>query len=152
MELKNTFLIIVLFTICQRLYELTYLFYQATLGNINIDTRLFAIGAVVFFIGQTLRIVAIKTLGERWTTRIAILPKEPAIKSGLFNLIRHPNYLGVCFEIFALPLMIGEMKIAILFSTINFIILFFRIRTEENYLKKYSSYSEVFNSKRVVSL
>ena len=185
MDLKDTFLIIVLFTICQRLYELTlskkneakivrqkgfivpeknyifmvalhtswlvYLFYQAIWGKLNIDTKLFVIGTVVFFLGQTLRIMAIRTLGSSWTTRIAILPEQPAIKNGLFNLIRHPNYLGVCFEIFALPMMIGHLNVALIFSTINLIILFFRIRTEENFLKKYSSYSEIFKSKRVVS-
>ena len=63
------------------------------------NLSIFLIGLVLFLCGQTLRIIAIKTLGSRWTTRITILPEKPAINKGVFKYLRHPNYLGVCLEI-----------------------------------------------------
>lgn len=105
---------------------------------------LFWLAFCLFFLGQALRLTAIKTLGKRWTTRIAILPGKIAVSNGIFSKIRHPNYLGVCLEIMALPLMGGYVDLAIFFSIINLLILFFRIRKEEFFLRKYNSYGEVF--------
>ena len=104
----------------------------------------FSLGFFFFTIGQTLRMVAIKTLKGRWTTRIVILPKAPAIHSGIFKYFRHPNYLGVCFEVFALPLMAGMYSVSIIFSIINLIILKFRIQKEEESLNAYNDYSKLF--------
>lgn len=69
-----------------------------------------------------------------------ILPEAPAINSGLFNYLRHPNYVGVIIEIAALPLMAGLWQLAVIFSLINGVILFFRIRFEEDMLIKYCDY------------
>lgn len=118
--------------------------YFAIKQNMVIRPSFFIVGLIFFLIGQSLRIVAIKTLGARWTTKIAILPERPAVKQGIFKYIRHPNYLGVCLEIFALPLMGGLFVIAILFSVLNFVILFFRIRKEESLLREHNSYSQLF--------
>lgn len=100
----------------------------------------------LFCIGQFFRISAIMTLGKRWSTRIAILPKAPVIKKGLFNFIRHPNYLGVVLEILALPLMANLQKMAIIFSTLNLIILYLRIKKEEQCLSEHNNYSQIFKA------
>lgn len=109
------------------------------------NLSIFLIGLVLFLCGQTLRIIAIKTLGSRWTTRIAILPEKPAINKGVFKYLRHPNYLGVCLEIFALPFMASFFYVSIFFSIVNLLILYFRIKKEEEFLSKYNSYQDIFN-------
>lgn len=104
----------------------------------------FAVFFLLFIIGQTLRITAIATLGERWSTRVMVLPEAPVVHKGIFKFIKHPNYLGVILEIVALPAMGSLYAIGIIFSILNFIILFFRIRFEENMLKTYNDYEQKF--------
>jgi methyltransferase len=48
--------------------------------------------------------------------------------------MRHPNYAIVVCEIAVLPLVFGEWRVAIVFSVLNGIVLFFRIREEERAL------------------
>jgi methyltransferase len=123
---------------------LASLVYFAFLSELQFSPILFG-GALFFFItGQCLRILAIRTLGERWSTRVMVLPEAPVIKSGLFNIIRHPNYLGVVLEIAALPLMAGLWPHALVFSLLNGLILFFRIRFEEEMLGQFNNYRESF--------
>ena len=121
--------------------------YNAFFVELEINESLFYIGGTFFLVGQVLRITAIKTLGRRWSTRIVILPEAPAINTGIFTFIRHPNYLGVTFELLALPLMASLYFITVSFTLLNFIILFFRIKKEEEALSKYNNYSEIFNLK-----
>jgi methyltransferase len=91
----------------------------------------FAFGLGLFVLGQSLRFMAMKTLGERWTTRIVVLPEAPLIQKSLYKYIKHPNYLGVILEIAALPLMMSDFKATLIFSLINLLILFFRVKKEE---------------------
>ncbi len=96
--------------------------------------------AVALVIGQTLRIVAIRTLGWRWTVKIMTLPEAPAVEGGIFRWIRHPNYLGVVLEIAALPLIGGAYVTAIAASIANALLLRARIRAEEQALRIDSDY------------
>ncbi len=98
----------------------------------------------VFVMGQCFRILAMKALGKRWTTRIAILPNVDVIDRGIFRYIKHPNYIGVILEILALPLMIHLYLFSIFFSVSNIIILYFRVKKEEESLRHYNNYSAVF--------
>jgi methyltransferase len=118
---------------------LIIILYYSFFASLTFTSTPFAIFLVLFLVGQSFRIIAIKTLGRRWSTRVMILPEAPAINSGLFNYLRHPNYVGV-IEIAALPLMAGLWQLAVIFSLINGVILFFRIRFEEDMLIKYCDY------------
>lgn len=102
----------------------------------------FWFGIVLFIIGQTFRIIAISTLGKRWSTRVAVLPEAPVVNHGLFNYIRHPNYVGVVIELFALPMAADLWSIAIFFTVANGIILYFRINFEERMLSEYNNYRD----------
>lgn len=99
-------------------------------------------------LGMTLRYLAIATLGNRWTVTIWILPGVPAVKKGIYNVIKHPNYLGVIIELFALPMMVNSWMSALLFSILNGLVLSVRIPSEEEELKKHSSYSEMFSNEQ----
>jgi methyltransferase len=89
---------------------------------------------IAFFILQALRIWVLATLGERWTTRIIVLPGEPLVAKGPYRLVSHPNYAVVIGEIFVLPMAFGLLWYAVLFSVLNAIILTIRIRAESNAL------------------
>jgi methyltransferase len=78
-----------------------------------------------------LRIWAISTLGERWTTRIVILPGAPLVATGPYRFLRHPNYLAVVMEMAALPLVHGAWLTATVFSAANAALLAVRIPAEE---------------------
>jgi methyltransferase len=73
-------------------------------------------------------------LGERWTTRIIIIPAAPLVTGGPFRFLRHPNYAVVAAEIAVLPLAFGLWGAALAFSVANAIVLAIRIRVEEKAL------------------
>jgi methyltransferase len=90
---------------------------------------------VVYVLLQLGRAWAIGTLGERWTTRIIILPGTPLIRSGPYRFVPHPNYLVVTLEIALLPLVFGLWQMALAFSAANAIILWVRIGAENTALE-----------------
>lgn len=89
---------------------------------------------ILFVVLQVLRIWVLATLGDRWTTRIIVLPGEPLVASGPYRFIPHPNYAVVIGEIFVLPMAFGLFWYALLFSALNGLILFIRIRAENEAL------------------
>ncbi len=70
----------------------------------------------LFVLLQLGRVWVIATLGERWTTRIIILPGAPLVTSGPYRWVNHPNYWIVIGEIAILPLVFGLPMVAIIFS------------------------------------
>jgi methyltransferase len=94
---------------------------------------------------QMLRYWAIWTLGERWNTRIIVMPEAP-VTCGPYRFIRHPNYLAVILEVAALPLIRANWYTAIGFSIANAILLAVRIPAEERALGP--AYREAFAARR----
>ena len=84
----------------------------------------------VFVLLQAARVWVIATLGERWTTRIIVLPGAPLIARGPYRFVSHPNYCVVAAEMLVLPLVFGLVWYGLVFSVLNGLILWLRIRTE----------------------
>jgi methyltransferase len=82
-------------------------------------------------VAQGLRQHSMSVLGEMWTTRIYIRPTPIWIDQGLYRWVKHPNYLAVVLEFIALPLLYSCWWTLAIFSLLNAIVLFFRIKTEE---------------------
>jgi methyltransferase len=80
---------------------------------------------------MALRYWVIATLGERWTTRVLVLPEAPLVTGGPFRFLRHPNYLAVALEMFALPLVHTAWWTALVLGTANLGVLALRIRAED---------------------
>lgn len=78
-----------------------------------------------------LRRWVITTLGERWTTRVLVLPGEPPVTSGPFRFLRHPNYFAVFFEVPALALVHTAWFTALVFGALDAVLLAVRIRVED---------------------
>lgn len=90
--------------------------------------------AALLAAGMALRWWVISTLGERWTTRVLVLPGAPPVTAGPFRYLRHPNYLGVALEVAALPLVHTAWLTALVFSLANGWLLAVRVRVEERAL------------------
>jgi len=81
------------------------------------------------------RIWVMASLGRYWTTRILVPRETPLVRRGPYRFIRHPNYWVVAFEIALLPLALGSLSLAVVFSILNAAVLALRIRVEEGALK-----------------
>jgi methyltransferase len=99
---------------------------------------------IVLAAAAALRLWAIATLGERWTTRIVYLPGAAPVESGPYRYLRHPNYLAVVAEMAALPLLHGAWLSALVFSAANAVVLAVRIRAEEAALAAGTAYRQAF--------
>ena len=90
----------------------------------------------LFVGGQALRYWAILSLGERWTTRVVILPGVPLVERGPYKYVQHPNYLAVALEIFSASLIFGASFTALAFTLLNLGVLLVRIGTEARALRE----------------
>jgi methyltransferase len=84
----------------------------------------------VFVVLQLLRVWVLCSLGNRWTTRVFELPGQKPIATGPYRWVRHPNYIVVAGEILVLPLAFGAWDLAAIFSVLNGLVLWHRIRVE----------------------
>ncbi len=102
--------------------------------------------AVAGLVGaQALRWWAIAALGERWSTRVIVLPGAAPVTRGPYRRIRHPNYLAVAVEVACLPLAWGSWRTALFFSAANAALLSVRIRAEERALGR--AWEEAFRGR-----
>jgi methyltransferase len=83
---------------------------------------------------MAVRYWVIATLGERWTTRVLVLPGAPLVGGGPYRWLRHPNYLAVAVEVPALALVHGAWVTALAFGLANLAVLAVRLRAEERAL------------------
>ncbi len=95
---------------------------------------------------QALRWWAVATLGERWSTRVIVVPGAAPVTGGPYRFLRHPNYLAVVLEMAAVPMIHGAWLTALVFSALNAALLAHRIPAEERALGR--AYAEVFSERR----
>ena len=88
----------------------------------------------LFGLIELARVWVLRSLGNRWTTRIITVPGEQLVARGPYKFVSHPNYLVVIAELAVLPLVFGLWQIAILFTILNAAILTVRIRAENGAL------------------
>jgi len=80
---------------------------------------------------QLVRFASMRALGERWTARVIVLPGVPAVRTGIYRWMRHPNYAAVAVELLAAPLMLGAWWTAVAFTLADAAALAVRIRCED---------------------
>ena len=94
------------------------------------------LGLVV--LAQALRAWVVATLGPRWNVRTIVIPGESVVTDGPYRFVRHPNYVAVILEAFAVPLVHSAWLTAIAFTAVNVPLLAVRIRCEEAALAAHS--------------
>ncbi|CCM74515.1 isoprenylcysteine carboxyl methyltransferase family protein [Rhizobium mesoamericanum] len=106
----------------------------AGLWLLAIDRPIEPLWFAVFLALQAGRLWVIGTLKGRWTTRIIVLPGAPLVSSGPYRFLAHPNYVVVAGEIAVLPLAFGMPAYAAVFSLLNAVMLYVRIKAENKAL------------------
>lgn len=102
---------------------------------------------ILFLVAQIGRVWTIASLGRYWNTRIIIVPHAKVIEKGPYRYIRHPNYLVVLIETITLPLIFSAYKTAFIFTIIQTVILYIRIKEEEEALRQVTNYEKVFQKR-----
>jgi len=92
---------------------------------------------VLLVAAQALRWWCIATLGRQWNTRVVVVPSRPLVRDGPYRFLRHPNYVAVVVEGFALPLVHTAWLTALGFTICNAFLLRPRIRIENTALKQH---------------
>jgi methyltransferase len=82
-----------------------------------------------------LRAASMRALGDRWTARVVVVPGEPRIRTGLYRLLAHPNYLGAALELGAVALLFGAWRTALVATLVNAALLSMRARVESRALE-----------------
>lgn len=83
---------------------------------------------------QGIRWWAIASLGDRWNTRVIVVPGTDRKRTGPYQFLNHPNYVAVVLEGFALPLVHNAWVTAIAFTTLNAFLLWVRVQCENRAL------------------
>jgi methyltransferase len=100
-----------------------------------IEPLFFAIVVIL----QIARFWVLATLGRRWTIRVIVVPGETLVARGPYRWLRHPNYAVVTGELAAVPLALGLLLFALVFSVLNAAFLAIRIPAENAALASASS-------------
>jgi methyltransferase len=98
-------------------------------------------------LAQGLRYWAVRSLGPRWNVAVIVLPGIRVEQGGPYRWLRHPNYLAVAIEGFAVPLIHSAYVTALAFTLLNALVLSIRIRCEEAALAEHGEYAERFRGR-----
>jgi methyltransferase len=95
---------------------------------------LWPVPLALFLLVQPLRYWALVSLGERWNTKILVVPGAKPIRRGPYKYLSHPNYVVVVVEILTFPLIFGAWVTALVFTVLNAAMLWVRVREENRAL------------------
>ncbi|HEY2774399.1 MAG TPA: isoprenylcysteine carboxylmethyltransferase family protein [Candidatus Binatia bacterium] len=84
---------------------------------------------------QALRWWCIVTLGRQWNTRVIVVPGLGRVARGPYRWLKHPNYVAVVCEGFALPAVGGAWLTAAAFTVGNALLLRARVKSEDAALR-----------------
>ncbi len=94
------------------------------------------ISMLVLIAALILRWWSLRALGDRWTTRVVVVPGEQLVTSGPYRWFRHPNYVAVVIEIAAIPMLHCAWITAVTFTLANLALLKVRVGAEEGALDR----------------
>lgn len=95
----------------------------------------YIVGFAAFYILLVLfKAWVISTLGKYWNTKILRIPGVSLVSKGPYKFIKHPNYVIVVLEIAVIPLSFHLYYTAIIFSFLNALMLYVRIKAENKAL------------------
>ncbi len=90
---------------------------------------------IIYIILIISKIWVISLLGKFWSTKIYHIAGIPTIKKGAYKYVKHPNYMIVIAEIIVIPLTFNLYYTAVIFSILNAMMLYVRIREENRALQ-----------------
>ena len=90
--------------------------------------------AALFVFTNALRWWVIRTLAGHWNVEVMASSRVGVVTSGPYRWVRHPNYVAVVIELFALPMMHTAWLTAVAGTLANLEILRRRLRVEDGVL------------------
>jgi methyltransferase len=84
-----------------------------------------------YLVLQVARYWVIASLGRYWTHRIITVPSAPVHRSGPYRYLSHPNYAVTLIETFVLPLAFGALALAVIMTTLWWVVLAAKIKLED---------------------
>ncbi len=117
---------------------------EVLLAGRAFDPRAAGISTLLLLCATALRVWTLSSIGRSWNVRVVTPEADAIATSGPYAWIRHPNYLCVILEIFALPLFHSAFASVILLSGWNAAVLWVRIRNEEAVLTQLPAWRAAF--------
>jgi methyltransferase len=93
-------------------------------------------GAILFVASKALKYWAIRSLGDRWSFRVLVLPAEPLVASGPYQYVAHPNYIAVLGELVGTAMMMRASVAGPCALAVFSVILWLRVRFETAVLRQ----------------
>jgi methyltransferase len=90
---------------------------------------------IFYFLLLIFKAWVLLSLGKYWNTKIYHISSVSLIQKGPYKYFKHPNYFVVVLEIAIIPLIFHLYFTAIIFTILNAIMLFIRIKEENKALK-----------------
>ncbi len=105
---------------------------------------------IIYFICLFLRYSILTSLKSNWNVKLIFNEEseDSVTTTGIYSFIRHPNYLVVILEIISISMIPNAYISMVIFSILNGIILFFRIKKEESILFQNPHYKSHFENKK----
>ena len=94
------------------------------------------VGTSAVAIALVLRLLSMRSLGDRWTVQTIAVPGMRKCQTGIYRYLRHPNWTGVVLETVGLPLLHGAYASALVFAALEVVLLGFRTKDEESHLER----------------
>lgn len=92
-------------------------------------------GLVAFAVAKGLKYWAVRSLADRWSFRVLVVPGAPLVTRGPYRFLSHPNYLAVAGEIAGAALLVGGPRTGALFTILFGWLMLRRITVEERALQ-----------------
>ena len=103
--------------------------------------------AALFVFANALRWWVIRTLAGHWNVEVMASSRVGVIAAGPYQWVRHPNYVAVVIELFALPMIHTAWITALTGTLANLEILRRRLRVEEGVLMADPAYRSAMGAK-----
>lgn len=112
------------------------LFFLALIAEYNFSSTVqyYPIFIVAYLILAALKFWVIASLGKFWNTKILRIPAAILINKGPYKYVKHPNYMIVVAELIVIPMCFQLYYTAIIFTFLNAIMLYVRIKEENRVL------------------
>jgi protein-S-isoprenylcysteine O-methyltransferase Ste14 len=105
------------------------------------------LGCLFIACGVTIRLMAVTTLKQQFTTKVSIIERHKIVETGIYKAIRHPAYLGYLASLLGIGLILGNWVGLTALVVLPLLGILYRIHVEESVLLGYfgSAYQEYAN-------
>ena len=99
------------------------------------------LGCLFIAFGVTIRLMAVATLKQQFTTKVSIIERHKIVATGIYKIIRHPAYLGHLASLLGIGLVLGNWVGLTALVVLPLVGILYRIHVEESVLLGYFGYT-----------